>query len=293
VPATTANLGPGFDVLGLALDLRNELEAEIVDQAGFSLEIEGEGADRLPRTRDNLVYHALAHVFESRALPLPGLRLRLTNRIPLARGLGSSAATVVAAVTAAGVLMSEHPLPDALALATALEGHPDNAAPCLLGGLTAAAVTDSGPQAVSLPLHECWRVALAVPDFEVSTRQARAALPQMVPYEDAVFNLQRLALLTAALARGGDLAEATRDRLHQPYRAPLVPGLSRVLRAALEAGASGSFLSGAGPTVAALVDRRQADAQAVAEAMSRAFQEAGQSCRAMALAPDFRGALVW
>lgn len=278
-PATTANLGPGFDALGLALDLSNELEVELLDSPGLAIEVEGEGQE-LPRDEHHLVVRILRELGRE-----TGLRVRQVNRIPLARGLGSSAATMAAAATAARHLfeLDLDPLQDA----ARREGHPDNVAPCVLGGLIASAMEGERTFTVPLEIHPCWKVALAIPDYELSTEEARRLLPADVSLAAATFNLGRLGLLIGALARGDGslLREATRDRLHQPFRARLIKGFEEACSAALETGASGAFISGAGPTVAALVDTRTHDASAVAEAMAAALGGA----RPLALAVDTRG----
>lgn len=280
VPATTANLGPGFDTLGLALDLTNELWVEPIE-SGLEIEVEGEGSETLERDERNLVLKAMRAAFgETR---LPALRLRQVNRIPPSRGLGSSAAAIVAGLVAAGELLGR-PVP-ALELATRMEGHPDNVAPALMGGLVASGVLDQGPVARALPLHACWGMAVAIPAFPLPTREARRVMPDHFGLEDVVFNLSRLALLLPALAQGEELDLG--DRLHQPYRERLVPGFREVCAAALGAGASGAFLSGAGPTIAAFVDRRRADPEAVARAMAVAF---GSPARGLALEPRASGA---
>lgn len=294
VPATTANLGPGYDALGLALSVRNHLDAEVLpDRPGsLELEIEGEGAGTLPRGASHLLYRALVRSLRDRGVEPPGLRLRQVNRVPLARGMGSSAAALVAGLALAARLLDEPDWkPRALALATEMEGHPDNVAPALLGGLVACGMTASGPRVARLPLHPCWRVALAIPGFEVSTAAARARLPQLVPHGAAAHNLSRLALLLAALQQGeGDLEAAVDDQLHQPYRAALVPGFRAALDAAREAGAPGAFLSGSGSTVAALVDSRRVEAEAVARAMASALEAAGSPCGFRVASPDPDGA---
>lgn len=284
VPATTANLGPGFDALGMALTVRNELEAEVVPGRGVEIVNEGEGADSLPTGASHLTWRALFRYYQREGQEPPGLRLRQVNRVPLARGMGSSAAAIVAGLALAGRLLGD---PDwqatVLAVATEMEGHPDNVAPALLGGLIACATTAQGPRAMRLPLHPCWRIALAIPGFEVSTQAARQRLPQLLPYKAATHNLSRLALLIAVLQHGeGDLKAAVDDQLHQPYRAALIPGFAE----ALEAGGPGAFLSGSGSTLAALVDSRTTDAEEVARAMAAVIERHGNPCRVLAAAPD-------
>lgn len=282
VPATTANLGPGFDTLGLALELTNELWVETTE-SGLAIELEGEGADSLPRDERNLVVKAMRLACgETR---LPGLKLRQLNRIPTSRGLGSSAAAIVAGLLAAQKLL-DRPVP-VLELATRMEGHPDNVAPAILGGLVASGVLEQGPLARRLELHDCWQVAVAVPAFPLPTEEARKAMPDRFGLEDVVYNLSRLALLLPGLAQGLELDLG--DRLHQPFRERLVPGFREVCAAARSAGAAGSFLSGAGPTIAAFVDTRGAETATVARAMAEAW---GSGARGWALAPRATGARV-
>ena len=216
---------------------------------------------------------------------MPGLSLRQVNRIPPARGLGSSAAAIVGGLLAAEKLLGR-PVP-VLELATRMEGHPDNVAPALMGGLVASGVLREGPVARPLPLHECWQMAVAVPAFPLPTEEARKAMPSRYELEDVVYNLSRLALLLPGLAEGLELD--LDDRLHQPFRERLVPGFREVCAAASRQGASGAFLSGAGPTIAAFVDSRRASAAGVAEAMAAAF---GPGARGWALSPRATGARV-
>lgn len=292
VPASTSNLGPGFDCLGLALELRNELELSLVEGRGPAIvEIEGEGAKTLPRGESNLLVKAARLALPRR---LPGrLVLRASNRIPLARGLGSSAAAAVAGLWAGAHLLGLRRSEDELErMAVALEGHPDNVAPCVHGGLTACVLEDGAPRAQALPIHRSLSAVVCVPAFELSTRKARAALPRSVRREDAVFNLSRAALLPRALETGrvSRLRSLMEDRLHQPWRAKLVPGLEDALAAAYRAGAAGAALSGSGPSVFAFV--AGARALLVGEAMRRAFARRGVSSRWLALDVDHRGVRV-
>lgn len=293
-PATTANLGPGFDTLGLALALYNELEVTTTDEPGIHIEVLGEGADELPADTSHLAVKALCRVLERAGEKLAsGLRLRQLNRLPLARGLGSSAAAIVAGVVA-GVCLLRLEGVDVVAEATALEGHPDNVAPCYLGGLVASCQSGERTFACGLPIHECWRVAVAVPEFQLTTARARAALPDSYTRQQAVFNLARLPLLTAGLAQGrGDLVrEGTRDAIHQPYRLELIPGAAQVIEAACEAGADGAFISGAGPTMAALVDARRHQPEAVGQAMVEAFGAAGVKAASQTFEVDRQGCRI-
>ncbi|MDD5657196.1 MAG: homoserine kinase, partial [Elusimicrobia bacterium] len=243
VPASTSNLGPGFDCLGMALGLHNELVLELHSGGGAPVvEITGEGAGHLPRDADNLMVRAAGTVLAGRG----GGRLvfKALNRIPLARGLGSSAAAVVAGVCAANALLRPSPLSpeQILEYATVLEGHPDNAAPAVLGGVTVCVKNRAVVRSYLLKPHPRLAAAVCVPDFELATAKARAVLPDMVPREAAVENIARAMLLASAIERGrwADLAEAMEDRLHQPYRLHLVPGLKDALAAARAAGACGA-----------------------------------------------------
>lgn len=257
VPASTSNLGPGFDCLGLALDMHLEVEAETTD-GGLLVESVGAGSESTA-AGDNLVYAVLSRALRRAGRPESGLRLRIASEIPVARGLGSSAAAILGGLLA-GHLLARAEAPDPQAVlreAVEIEGHPDNIAPALLGGLVASGMGPEGHvHALRLPLPPDLGVLLVVPDVEVPTSRARALLPAVVPLADAVFDLSRLALLLGSFASGelGVLREAMRDRLHQPHRLGLVPGLAPALEAlAAEPDCLGAALSGSGPTLLALV----------------------------------------
>ena len=288
VPATSANLGPGFDALGLALALHNDVIAE--EGQGVTVRIEGEGADRLPRDGNNVVARGVRLAYETAGRPFKGCALTCVNRIPTARGLGSSAAAWVGGLLAgnalAGAPLSKETL---LALAARAEGHPDNVAAAIFGGLTVSCGTSEGVIAVALPVPPSLVWVVLVPEVTSSTAEARALLPQSVPRVDAVFNVQRVALLLASLqtARPALLATALDDRLHQPYRLKLFPWLPEVAAAAREAGALGCVLSGAGPSLLAVV---AGDGSPVARAMETTLRKAGVSGSARALAVDADGA---
>lgn len=254
-PATSANLGPGFDCLGLALDLWNEIEAMPGDS----------------ESPDNLILRAARAVFDQVGSPFPDFVLRSTNHVPLGRGLGSSATAI-----ACGVLLANHclgrPLSESalLDLAARLEGHADNVVPCLLGGIQVA-TTDAQGHIVHarIPLGMPLQAVVFVPEQHMLTINARAVLPQSVPMGDAAFNVARAALLVAALSAGRSdlLAEATRDRLHQPYRLSGFPPSATLFDAAMQGGALAVFTSGAGPSVLALV-ADEGQATAVADAFA-------------------------
>jgi homoserine kinase len=298
VPATTANLGSGFDVLGLALALYNDVYVT-VRPSGLPLRIvnEGEGADSLPTNKQHLVYQAMSQLFQKARKPLPRfLDLRLVNRIPLARGLGSSSAAIVGGLLAANTLLGNFfSLGELVILATKIEGHPDNVTPALVGGLCVC-VQDNGRVHYGAwkerSLFAGLKAVVCVPSFKLSTQKARSVLPGRVPFGDAVFNISRVALfLTALKSRRFDLlGPAMEDRLHQPYRASLVPGLSAALLAARKAGAHGAALSGAGPSVLALAPTGKASW--VAQAMEKGFSRCKVSSHSLILDVDFRGVKV-
>ncbi|MCW2495207.1 homoserine kinase [Jatrophihabitans sp.] len=250
-PATSANLGPGFDALGLALDLHDDVVAAISDD-GLQVDVAGEG-EQLPRDESHLVIRAMRATFDRLGGQPRGIDLTCANRIPHGRGLGSSASAITAGILLARglVLGGEQALPTAavLALATELEGHPDNVAACILGGLTVAWTSDGTGRAVRVEGVTGVLPVVAIPPFEASTKTARGLLPESVPHADAAFNAGRAALLIAALTGAPEaLLAATEDRLHQPYRVPAMAE-SAALVAALRASGHAAVVSGAGPTV--------------------------------------------
>lgn len=255
VPATSANLGPGFDALGLALSLHDEVEARVTG-GGVVVEVAGEGAGDLPGDERHLVVRAMRRVFDELGERPAGLHLRCRNRIPQARGMGSSSAAIVAGVTLARALVTDgaERLDDdgLLRIAAELEGHPDNVAPCLLGGVTIAWTEAAGAAAVRVDPADQIRPFIFVPQERGLTEVARAALPATVPHADAALNAGRAALLVHAITVDpSHLFAATEDRLHQGYRAPSMPG-SAELVAALRAEGVAAVISGAGPSVLAL-----------------------------------------
>jgi homoserine kinase len=258
VPATSANLGPGFDALGLALFLHDVVEAR-TDRPGLTIEVAGQGEATAQAGESHLVVRAMRETFGLLDGQPPGLALRCANRIPHGRGLGSSAAAIVSGILAARALVDggADRLPDGavLRLASELEGHPDNVAACLLGGLTIAWTGDAGAQATRLsPLHAVVPVILVAPE-PLSTEKARGVLPESVPHADAAANAARSALLVAALTSAPDvLLEATRDWLHQPYRSGVMPVTADLVRRLREAGVP-AVVSGAGPSVLAFLVR--------------------------------------
>lgn len=280
VPATSANLGPGFDCLGLAVALRNEVAIETSEE--FSIEIEGEGAGELPRERANLIVRSMEHVAASVSAALPDFSMHCLNRIPLERGLGSSSAAVVAGVVLAdailGVGLSDDRM---LELAVRVEGHADNVAPALRGGLTLAYLSRDGWRAEALPLATDLRPVLLIPLSErMPTSEARRVLPGEVSREDAIFNVSRTALVVHALSGHEHLLrEALEDRLHQSVRLPLVPGAYRVYGTLQEMGIP-VCMSGAGPSLLAF------------ESDDHIVPELGDEWVVLRVAPDLEGAEV-
>lgn len=290
VPATIANLGPAFDALGLAVTLYNTIDSDLGPDA--RVEVHGEGEGRLPPDEQNLVHRAAAVVAAECGRPA-AFHLRCRNDIPLARGLGSSAAAIVGGMAAANALLGV-PLDDAvlLRLAAGMEGHPDNVAPALFGGAVVCGISAGAVTAVRL--IPAWQAAVvvAVPDLAVSTEEARRRLPPAVPFRDAAANVAHASILVASLVTGRTdlLAPAMEDALHQPYRRALVPGMDRVFEAARSAGAYGAALAGSGPSIVALAPAERAGH--VGEAMVAAFREAGAPARALTLQIDLTGTTV-
>jgi homoserine kinase len=294
VPASTANLGPGFDSLGLALGLYNTATLARRPDGEVRITVEGEGRGRLEgEGKGSLVARAAAAAFRHLGADPAGLDIVLHNQIPLRRGLGSSGTAVLAGIAGAAALLTRPLGPEEiLRLALPFEGHPDNLAPSLLGGLVASGLADGRVLAVRVPLPAPLRAVAVIPDREMSTAGARRVLPPQVPREDAVFNVTRTALLVAALATGqyACLPEASRDRLHQPYRAALLPGLEEVCEAARKAGALAAFLSGAGSTMLALV---AVGGEEVGEAMRKTWRDRfGIAARVCLLDVDSEGLRV-
>jgi homoserine kinase len=283
-------LGPGYDAVGLALSLSMRIS---LDRAPAPyVEVRGSGADLIPRGPKHPAYRAARFVAEIVGEPGVHFRLVQENDIPPTRGLGGSAAALVGGAVAANELFGgQIAALDLLNIVCELDGHPDNAAPALLGGLVIGTLTPEGVSAVRLEPGDL-KVAVAVPDFEVSTTAARSVLPERVPHRDAAFNVGRSGLLLGALATGEYhlLRVAMQDRLHQQYRAHLVPGLEDVIEAALHNGAHGACLSGSGPTVLAFAPRGPAGK--IAAAMRETFEKKGVEAKAWTLDVDLAGAQV-
>ena len=289
IPATSANLGPGFDTFGLALSFYDEYEVEVIS-SGLEIVIHGEGESVAPTDESNLIYRAMKLVFEANGRAVPPIRLTCNNNIPHGRGMGSSGAAVAGGVMlAAGLLAPEIELSEQqlLEYATELEGHPDNVAPALFGGLTIAWVDETGPHHKKLAVHRGLSPLVLVPPHQMSTKLARSLQPESVPHTDAVFNVSRSALLVAALTQSPELLlAATEDRLHQNYRASAMPETSDLI-SLLRAEGHPAVVSGAGPSVLVLED----DPVKRLKAVSLAEQKFPQ-WRSLTLAVDVKGASV-
>lgn len=288
VPATSANLGPGFDSLGMALAVYDEYEVETTN-SGLEINIQGEGALTAAKDESNLIFRSLKLVFDAVGEALPGIRLSCKNSIPHGRGLGSSGAAVAGGVMLAAALLSNKNFTgqELLEFATKMEGHPDNVAPALFGGLTIAWVDESGPHHKKLTVHRGISPLVLVAPNEMSTKLARSLQPESVPHTDAVFNVSRSALLVAALTQSPELMmAATEDRLHQNYRASAMPETSKLISDLREKGHP-AVVSGAGPSVLVLEGDPQ-DRLLAMDFVKRHFP----AWQALALAVDFKGASV-
>ena len=290
IPTTTANLGPGYDCLGMALDLWNTVEVMPAHGTKTRVVVEGEGAGELPNDETNLVYQAMARVWQRMDKQAPPLEILCQNQIPLKRGLGSSSAAIVGGLVAANHALGQPLSSDGLLeLAVELEGHPDNVAPALLGGLRLVGIEDGLPFTVPISVPPELMAVLFVPEVTVATHEARAVLPDRVSREDAVYNMARVAMLVNALAAGrlDDLIYATQDRLHQPYRQKLFPAMKLIFSAAMDGGALGVFLSGSGPTVLALAQGRE---MTIAYEMKEAARKASVAGTVKVTRPTSKGA---
>lgn len=291
VPATSANLGPGFDCLALALDLWNEVSF-CLEGSSTLIQNQGEGASFLPADRRSLVLQAFMSLYQAAGeRPPAGLMITANNHIPVGCGLGSSAAAILAGFLGANHLLgSPFPPNQILAMANRVEGHPDNLTAALYGGLTAAIALENSLASLHYDLPSM-QVVLVIPEFRLSTRAARAALPSQVPINDAVFNLSHTVFVLDALRRGDLdlLGQVMADRLHQNQRFALIPGAAAAAQAALQAGAAATGLSGAGPGMIAFAHENHTG---IAAAMQHAFQNAGLSSRWMILNSSLLGAQV-
>ena len=291
VPATTANLGPGFDCLGLALDIWNEIEFSILGDS-LHIKIEGEGSHTLPRDSANLIFQCMQILASIAMRSLPeGILIKCKNNIPVSSGLGSSSSAIICGLLGAKALLdlniSDHEL---LKTALSFEEHADNISACLYGGLTITAFS-AGELVVKKLAIKPLRAVIALPNVNLSTSQARAVLSDSVTMKDAIFNIGRTALLINSLQEGNYeyLKLAMQDSIHQPYRLSLIPGAEAAIFSALEAKALGAALSGAGPSVIAFVEKED---QNMAELMLQSFKNANMPARLLTTTSTNQGAQV-
>jgi len=292
VPATSANLGPGYDVIGMALEIYNRFEVTIGGPDRVSIEVEGEGAGELPADENNLIYEAFIAGCEMAGIKPPNIHIRQFNSIPLNRGMGSSATAVLGGLMIAGEIAGDRLDNETmLQKAIEMEGHPDNLMAAYMGGIVI--IYKEGPTyrgAKFMPSNPLVAV-LVIPDIQVSTKRARELLPDSYPIEDVVTNLRNISLLTLAFQSGnyGLLREAMKDRIHQPYRAELIPGFFDVVKAAEEKGAFGCAISGSGSTVIALCNE---NADEIADAMMSVFESRSIKCRSIQTQISGRGSYI-
>ena len=295
VPATSANCGPGFDCLGLACSLYNTFTYELLpEEAGIQISGKGSGVEHLPQGRSNLTVQSFYDLWEKLHLPPVGLNVTSELNVPMSRGLGSSSTAIVAGLVAANALAGS-PLDKASLVteATAIEGHPDNVAPAILGGITVNVLEQGQVQSLQVPLAKPLQLVAVVPECSMSTASARAVLPSVVPRQDAIYNVSRAALLVACFTTGNyeHLATALDDALHQPYRLPLMPGSAEAIKAAQRAGAYNGIISGAGSTLLAYVPAG-GDVEKVGEAMAKPFAERNIRTTVHILHIDTEGAKI-
>ncbi|WP_066640082.1 homoserine kinase [Desulfolucanica intricata] len=289
VPATVANLGPGFDCLGMALEFYNTIEVHEIS-SGLHIDVQGESAAIIPRDENNLVFRAAQRVFQQVGYRPTGLKFRIINNVPVGKGLGSSASAIVGGIIAANLLSGGNLRnKDLVSIAAELEGHPDNVAPAIIGGIVVSVPNDGDVKYIRLTSPPQLKCVVAVPDFHLSTKLAREVLPQQVSFNDAVFNIGRVALLVAALQQGdlSMLGVAMEDRLHQGCRSGLIPGMKKVMAAAKLAGARGVTLSGAGPTLIAFAD---SNLELIAQVMRDTFRQNGVNAKVFIINPSPVGA---
>ncbi|MBQ2087831.1 MAG: homoserine kinase [Selenomonas sp.] len=297
VPGTSANCGPGFDSIGLACTVYNDLQLRLTTEPGCQITIKGAGAQNIPVDERNIVWRAVQYLLKQAHMEkkYPGAVIHMENQVPLSRGLGSSATAIVAGLKAANILLDNRfSRRELLQFATDIEGHPDNVAPAIYGGFTVSTVTRGEVECFTFIPKLRLKLVVAVPDFPLSTRKAREVLPEKVSLKDAINNIGRAGMLVAALCKGNEkfLKNVFEDALHQPYRASLIPGMYDVFAAARKAGALGASLSGAGPCLIAYTLQRHHVEEAVGKAMQECFLRHGVKSDIMILDLDTRGAHI-
>ncbi|MBD2138511.1 homoserine kinase [Anabaena sp. FACHB-1237] len=293
VPATTANLGPGFDCIGAALQLYNEFKFSTLTSGKLMIQVSGAEAAGVQTDENNLLYQSFIRLYDYIKQPPPPVSIEINLGVPLARGLGSSATAIISGLIAANY-MAGTPLSDVqlMNLAIAIEGHPDNVVPALLGGCRLAASSNTGWEICDITWHRHIIPVVAIPNFELSTSQARSVLPPQISRGDAIFNIAHFGLLLRGLATNREewLTTALQDKIHQPYRKALIPGYEAVNNAAIDAGAYGMVISGAGPTLLALADKNIV--KPVENAITEAWSDQGITAIVRSLALDTQGAII-
>ena len=293
IPASTTNLGPGFDVLGLALQLYSTVTLE-VDVADTEVVVTGVDVDKIPSTREHIAFKAVESIYQRSDVQQPeGLKLSIANGIPAIRGLGGSGTAILGGLLTANVLcQSPFSQSDILNFATEIEGHPDNVAASLYGGIVVSVQEDNHIHTIQLACDPALHVVLAIPEYTLSTKKARDILPKTVDFADAIYNISRSSLLVASIATGklDMFTLAMKDRLHQPYRSQLIAGFDEIVEAATTAGALSVALSGAGPTIAAYCLENMEE---VGKQMQGVFQNRNIQCKIKILQADQEGAIVW
>lgn len=261
VPATSANLGPGFDCMGFALQVYNSIDVQEIS-SGLEINISDDTAKFLPKDEKNLVYQSMVKIFEKVGYYPKGLKINMENKIPVTRGLGSSSACVVGGLFAANALSgSQLRKEELIRIAAQIEGHPDNSTPAILGGMVVAVQDKEDVHYVRTALSETLEFGVFIPNFTLATKKARKILPDTIPHSDGVFNAGRAALMAASLITGNlkNIPLAVEDKLHQPYREKFIPGMKEIFEISRKNGAKGVFLSGAGPTLIAILDKNYQD----------------------------------
>lgn len=294
VPATTANCGPGFDCAGIACTLYNTFTLSLSENDEIKLQTTGQGEGLLKPSERNFAIKAIRCVLQEVGYGKVGINIKMQNDIPMSRGLGSSSAAIVGGMVAANALLENKLSTERIfELATEMEGHPDNVAPALYGGVTVSVMEEGKPYCIKINTPNDLKMIAVVPEFPLSTKLAREALPETVPYKDATFNVSRVALFVAAMCQNDMtlLNLALKDRLHQPYRGKLIPGMDKVFTAAENAGALGCCISGSGSTLMAFA-AKNADGKAIGEQMCDEFKKIGKDAVYHELDFDKQGACV-
>lgn len=293
IPASTTNLGPGFDVLGLALQLYSTVTLEIIGE-DTEVVVSGVDSEKIPSTPEHSGFKAVETIFQRSGIPQPkGMRLRIENGIPAIRGLGGSGTAILGGLLTANELCdAPFSLSDILNIAAEIEGHPDNVAASLYGGMVISVQDGNRIHTIKLDCDPALHLVLAIPEFTLSTQAARDILPDTVKFSDAIYNISRCSLLVASIATGklDMLSLSMKDVLHQPYRSNLIPGFDEVVQAASDAGALSITLSGAGPTIAAFCLNNM---EIVGKQMKAAFMKHNIPCEIKVIRADQEGARVW